>query len=326
MIEFILNRFFLLIIAIILGVFYKRFIDKYDRENELKRSQLIRHYLLNDTDIATSALPILWVHVPYELNSRSWESFNSRSSMDLNLSYIHLSISSIIRHCGRDFKICLIDDKSFHTLIPDWNTDIDRVGSPLKEKIRFLAKLKLLKYYGGMFVPQSFMCLHSLKDIMYEGLTNNRPFVTDKINDTLNNGHYIACTDIMGSLKNDPVIDELIQRNELLISKDYTSESDIMGTNEDTLNNMIVASKINIIDSKHFGRKDVHGKPIMLEDLFSRDYIEFDHLHYGILIPHSMLLKRTSYNWFCKLNEEQVLTCDNILCKYFLTSYGSKKM
>ena len=326
MIEFILNRFFLLIIAIILGVFYKRFIDKYDRENELKRSQLIRHYLLNDTDIATSALPILWIHVPYELNSRSWESFNSRSSMELNLSYVHLSISSIIRHCGRDFKICLIDDKSFHTLIPDWNTELDRVGSPLKEKIRFLAKLKLLKYYGGMFVPQSFMCLHSLKDIMFKVLLNNQPFVIDKLNDTLNGGTYIASTDIIGSSKNDPVIEELIQLNELLISRDYTSTSDIIGTNEEVLSKMIIDSKINVVDSKHFGSKDVNGKPIMLEDLFSRDYIIFDELHYGILIPHSKLLKRTAYNWFCKLNEEEVLRCDNILCKYFLSSYDSKKM
>ena len=52
------------------------------------------------------------------------------------------------------------------------------------------------------------------------------------------------------------MIDELIQNNELLISKDYTCESDIMGINENVLNNMIVASKINIIDSKHFGCKD----------------------------------------------------------------------
>ena len=96
MIEFILNRFFIFIIAIILGLFYKRFIDKYEREDEIKRYELIRHYLLNETDIATSTLPILWIHVPYELNSRSWESFSSRSSMELNLSYIQLTIASII--------------------------------------------------------------------------------------------------------------------------------------------------------------------------------------------------------------------------------------
>ena len=137
MIEFILNRFYLFIITIILGVFYKRFLDKYEREDDIKRYELIRHYLLNETDIATSTLPILWIHVPYQLNSRSWISFNSRTSMELNLSYIQLCIASIIKHCGRDFKICLIDDKSFSKLIPDWNIDMDRVGSPVKEKVRF---------------------------------------------------------------------------------------------------------------------------------------------------------------------------------------------
>lgn len=326
MIEFILNRFFILIIAIIVGVFYKRFLDKYEREDEFKRSKLIRHYLLNDTDIATSALPILWVHVPYELNSRSWESFNSRSSMELNLSYIQLTISSIIRHCGRDFKICLIDDKSFHNLIPEWDTDLDRVGSPLKEKIRFLAKLKLLKYYGGMFIPDSLLCLHSLKDLMYNGLRNNTPFVIDKSNNTLNKGDYIPSTDIIGANKNDPVIEELIQSNELLISKDYTTESIITGKNEALFGDMILSSKINIVNSKHLGCKDVEDKPIMLEDLFSRDYINFDSLLYGIMIPHRELMKRNAYNWFCKLSEAEILSCDNILCKYFLTCYGSKNM
>ena len=165
MFEFIMNRFYLLIIALIVGMFYKRFLDKYEKEDEIKKYEAIRHFLLNESDIATSSLPILWIHVPYELNSRSWESFNSRSSMELNLSYIQLTIGSIIKHCGKDFKICLIDDKSFIKLIPGWVHDLDKIGSPLKEKLRFLAKLKLLKYYGGMFIPQSFLCLRSLKRI-----------------------------------------------------------------------------------------------------------------------------------------------------------------
>jgi hypothetical protein len=320
MIEFILNRFFIFIIAIILGLFYKRFIDKYEREDEIKRYELIRHYLLNETDIATSTLPILWIHVPYELNSRSWESFSSRSSMELNLSYIQLTISSIIKHCGRDFKICLIDDKSFMKLIPGWSNDLDIVGSPLKEKIRFLAKLKLLDYYGGMFVPQSFLCLKSLKDMMYEGTRNNLPFICEKSNNTLNGGDFIAGLDILGSPKNNPHMQTIIRANELLISQDYTSASTVVGKNEQLFSKMIGESKLNVIDSKHLGVKDIDEKPILLEDLFSRDYIKFDNLLYGILIPHEQLLKRTAYNWFCKLSEIEVLQCDTILCKYFLMS------
>ena len=320
MIEFILNRFYLFIITIILGVFYKRFLDKYEREDDIKRYELIRHYLLNETDIATSTLPILWIHVPYQLNSRSWISFNSRTSMELNLSYIQLCIASIIKHCGRDFKICLIDDKSFSKLIPDWNIDMDRVGSPVKEKVRFLGKLKLLKYYGGMFVPQSFLCLTSLKWMMDEGIKNNLPFICDKKNNTLNGGDFIAGTEIIGASKNNPHIDNIIRSNELLISQDNTQASNIVGKNEQLLNTMINHSKINVIDSKHIGVKDTDNRPIGLEELFSRDYIKFDSKLYGILIPHDQLIRRHAYNWFCKLSEYEVFQCDNILCKYFLMS------
>ena len=64
----------------------------------------------------------------------------------LNLSYIQLTIASIIKHCGSDFKICLIDDTSFKSLIPEWKHNLEKMGSPVKEKVRLLAKLKLVKY------------------------------------------------------------------------------------------------------------------------------------------------------------------------------------
>lgn len=322
MFEFILNRFYYLIIALIIGIFYKRFIDKYEKDDDLKRYELIRHFLLNESDIATSSLPILWIHVPYELNSRSWESFNSRSSKELNLSYIQLTISSIIKHCGNDFKICLIDDKSFVRLIPGWSHNLDYVGSPLKDKLRMLAKLKLLKYYGGMFVPQSFLCIKSLIGLYKTSFVNNLPFFSEIQNNTLNGGEFITGMDIMGSDKNNTHIDELIQKNELLISNDYTSASNIIGKNEQTLVDMANNSKINVIDSKFIGTKDIDNNCITVDHLFSRDYIKFDNNLYGINIPHDNLMKRHSYNWFCKLTESEILSCDTILCKYILMAHS----
>tara|TARA_B100001027_G_scaffold214450_1_gene186697 strand:+ start:841 stop:1815 length:975 start_codon:yes stop_codon:yes gene_type:complete len=322
MFEFILNRFYYLIIALIIGIFYKRFIDKYEKDDDLKRYELIRHFLLNESDIATSSLPILWIHVPYELNSRSWESFNSRSSKELNLSYIQLTISSIIKHCGNDFKICLIDDKSFVRLIPGWSHNLDYVGSPLKDKLRMLAKLKLLKYYGGMFVPQSFLCIKSLIGLYKTSFVNNLPFFSEIQNNTLNGGEFITGMDIMGSDKNNTHIDELIQKNELLISNDYTSASNIIGKNEQTLVDMANNSKINVIDSKFIGTKDIDSNCITVDHLFSRDYIKFDNNLYGINIPHDNLMKRHNYNWFCKLTESEIFSCDTILCKYILMAHS----
>ena len=49
--------------------------------------------------------PKLWIHSKYVRNSRVWKSFRSRSSLDLNQPYIHLTIKSIIYHCGNEYSV-----------------------------------------------------------------------------------------------------------------------------------------------------------------------------------------------------------------------------
>ena len=105
----------MLIIIMVLGFLYRRFMDKYDNE-ELQNYEKIKKYLLNDSSIAKSKKPVLWIHIPYELNSRSWDSFYSRTNTNLNLPFINLTIQSVIEQCGKSFKICLIDDLSFKNL------------------------------------------------------------------------------------------------------------------------------------------------------------------------------------------------------------------
>ena len=73
-----------------------------------------------------------------------------------------LTIKSLIDKCGKDFNILLIDDESFMKLIPGWNIDLNKIGDPIKGKIRRLALARILKYYGGMIVPSSFVCFFRL--------------------------------------------------------------------------------------------------------------------------------------------------------------------
>ena len=75
-------------------------------------------YLLDDDTLGKSKKPILWIHVPYEYNSRNWLSFGSRSAFDLNQPYLYLTVKTIIKNCDESFKIVMIDDGSFEKLIP----------------------------------------------------------------------------------------------------------------------------------------------------------------------------------------------------------------
>ena len=107
-----INYICYLIIFVAFGFIYRRYMDKYDMLNSEKEEILIQKYLLTDNKFKNNK-PFLWIHVPYEINSRSWESFKSRQNTNLNLPYMYLTIKSIIKHCGDSFNICLIDDK-FH--------------------------------------------------------------------------------------------------------------------------------------------------------------------------------------------------------------------
>ena len=74
-----------------------------------------------------------------------------------------------------------------------------------------------------------------------------------------------------------------------------------------------------LVDGKYIGVKDKNNDPILLETLFSRRFNNFCGNMVGLNIPESELLKRTNYNWFCKLNKYEVINCDNILGNLFKT-------
>ena len=117
----------LMLILMGVGTIYKRYMDKYDMDNETNEYKLRRKYLLNNSSITKEKKPIIWIHIPYEYNSRKWESFYSRGSMDLNQPYQTLTIRSIIDH-NPDFHVCLIDDSTFKNLLPGWVIDISIAG------------------------------------------------------------------------------------------------------------------------------------------------------------------------------------------------------
>ena len=56
----------------------------------------IHQYLLSETSLAKNKKPIIWIHVPYEYNSRNWSDFGARSSFELNQPYLYLTIEIII--------------------------------------------------------------------------------------------------------------------------------------------------------------------------------------------------------------------------------------
>ena len=151
----------LILILVVLALLWLKSIDSNNPSN-VNTYEKIKLYIVNNNESQLeNKKAIIWVWIPYHYNSRKWSSFYSRSSTDLNLPFINLTIESIIKH-NPNYHICLIDDMSFNTLIENWNIDLEQIPDPIKKNVRYLAQLKILETYGGIMIPSYFLCCKNI--------------------------------------------------------------------------------------------------------------------------------------------------------------------
>jgi hypothetical protein len=189
------------------------------------------------------------------------------------------------------------------------------LSEPIKCKMRELAKANILKKYGGMFIPPSFICYKDPIDIYYHMINNNKMFVGEFINNTLSSEYYqyLPNSKIIGSNKNNEFLNNYINYLENSISNDYTSESIFLGDVNNWLDENIKNGNINILQGELIGVKDINNNPVTIEQLFSNNYVEFNPKFYGVYIPNNEIIIRNNYNWFSKLSSEQSVKVENLL-------------
>jgi len=314
------NLFILFFILIVLGFLYKRFEDKRIMEEKNHSYEVIQEYLLDDVTLGKSKKPILWIHVPYEYNSRKWLSFGSRSSFDLNQPYLYLTVKSIIKQCEESFTICIIDDNAFHRLIPGWNINMTSITDPILSNMRTLGLMKLLYIYGGLICPISFVCIKDLIGLYNKGIRGNKMFLCETIdrNITSTDFDFYPNLSFCGAPKECPTVMELCDFMQRIISHDYTAESVFLGDFNRWCEKQIKHHKINLIDGMDIGTKTIEDNPILLDHLMSNHYLDVYQGTYGILIPANEILNRVKYEWFARLSAKQVMQSETIIGNYIL--------
>jgi glycosyltransferase involved in cell wall biosynthesis len=308
----------------VLGILYKKFEDKRLKEEDEYSYQAIQKYLLDDETLAKSKKPILWIHIPYEYNSRKWQSFGSRSSYELNQPYLYLTVRSIINHCDNDFTICIIDDNSFKKLMPEWNVNMDIVSDPILSNVRKLGLMKLLYKYGGLMCPVSFLCIKDLIGLYSKGTRSDKMFVCETVDRNITSTTFDFYPNLMfcGAPKECEMVKSLIDFISRTISSDYTAESVFLGEFNRWINKRIENGQINMINGIEIGTKTPHNKTILVDDLLSNSNLDIYKNAYGILIPAREILTRRNYEWFSRLSVKQVLQSNTILGNYMLANTG----
>ena len=321
------NLFILFFILIVLGVLYKRFEDKMSREESSDIHESIQKYLLDDDTLGKSKKPILWIHVPYEYNSRNWLSFGSRSSFDLNQPYLYLTVRSIIKNCDKSFTICIIDDTSFKRLIPGWNINMTSISDPILSNMRMLGMMKLLYIYGGMHCPISFLCLKDLNELYIKGTRGEKMFVCETVdrNVTSTDVDFYPNLSFCGAPKECETVRELCNFIQRTASHDYTADTKFLGEFDKWSKERIHSGKINMIEGVEIGTKTVDEKQIIVDDLMSNHYLDLYQGTYGILIPSEEILNRKKFEWFARMSPKQVMESDTIIGNYILLSQTEEK-
>ena len=313
------------IVFIVLSSIYKNLKLDENKNTSKYYYKMVNTYLLNGNNLGTNK-PYLWIHLHCDntitpaVNSRHWLNFGSRATTEINQPYQYLTIKSIIDKCGNDFNICLIDDKSFKKIIPDWSIDLDIVANPIKTHIRQLALCSLLNIYGGILLPSSFICLNNLKELYENNMRENKMFVGEFINrsENTNFNNLLPSTHFMGCNAGNVQMKEFIEYLEVLNSNDFTAEQDFLGKTNNWLLNAGQQDKINIINGRYIGTRKDCGKPVCVDELVGSSFIKFNCDAVGIYIPWNEIINRTSLQWFSRLSPQQVLESDTIIGKHLL--------
>ena len=322
----ITNVLILLFFLIVLGVLYRRFEDKRMRQENQTNYDAIQQYLLDDVTLGKSKKPILWIHVPYEYNSRNWLSFGSRSSLDLNQPYLYLTIRSIIHHCKDSFTICIFDDNSFHKLMPEWNIDLTKISDPILCNMRLFGTMKLLYKYGGMLCPISFLCMKDLIGIYTKGTVQGKMFVCEAVNNnyTSDRENFYPTISFCGAPKECKKVSEFCDYLQIIHSNDHTAETKFIGLHDAWCMKQIQQGNLYLVSGVEIGTKSIDETPIRLDDLMSNHYLNLYKDCYGILIPAKELLQRMQYGWFVRSSTKQVMESDTIIGNYLLISIGNQ--
>ncbi len=307
------------IVLSLIGFLYRRYTEHQESKSRVADKKWIREYLMEENN-----KPILWLFVDHKYNARKWSSFFSRGNFDVNIPLMDLTTDSIVKKNHEDFHVCFIDDHSFKELLPGWSIDLSKVGSPMKDKIRYRGIISLLHEYGGLLVPTSFLCMKSLKPIHDACVRDKKPLVAENQNFYDYTGKEPSMIDgkFMCANKGCQVLQEYKEYLARVISDDYTDESVFLNDFNRWLSLRMRDGRITPLDGRLVGTKNQEGELLSLSVWNGSESLELVHHKnlFGIWIPIEQLLRYKDKQALCYLSQGELLNSKSqlALSKYLI--------
>lgn len=150
---------------------------------------------------------------------------------------------------------------------------------------------------------------------------NAEMFVVENMDRDITSSDYLFAPDIsfMGAKKNAPILHDFIDFVQRTISADTTDQIQFLGEFSRWCKHRIHKQQIKLIDAKLIGVKTMENRPVLVEDWLGEHFVELYPDMFGIYIPIQEIMKRTKYQWFVRLSQQQLLEATDLtLCKYIL--------
>ena len=308
----LLNYFAVFVFVSVVGYLYNKWDFKNKENDVINEYDLVNKFLLGNLD---KSKPYLWIYVS---DTHKPVYYKSEVSEYIKSFYIELCVRSIIKHCGDSFNVVLINDDSINKLIQDWSINMNILDDPIKYNVRQLAISKILLKYGGLVVPETFICKKNLIDL-YNNYCKKTFFVFEKY-DFKNSNLYVKynCSNkFMGSCKSNESLNGYIRHLEYILSTDNTCNSAFEDNINKYLDDLSKRGEVILLNGKLIGIKDQNDEFISIEDLFSDKYIDFSDA-YGICLMNDEIKKRTKYNWLLDANINSLKESNLHICKELL--------
>ena len=178
--------------------------------------------------------------------------------------------------------------------------------------------------YGGMLIPNSMIVLKDLNELRSELLTSNKLLAGEFLtrNNISSKSQFFPSHKLLCCNKNNDVIFNLINKMQVLISKDNTADMDFTGELDREIYKECIRGNVQLIDGKALGVKTNDNEVILIDDLVGNSYLDINSDFHGLYIPSDELLKRTKLNWFVRLERSEILRSNTNIGKYLLLSLG----
>ena len=288
------NRIYDLLPILIISFLFRKYAAPYLVSDE---RELVKKFLYNDN--YSNVKPYLWIYIPQDENSRQWQTFNERKTTNLNTPYIEYTLKTIISNNQDFFNICIISDDNLISLIPEWHYEMYALSGQKKERIRELAKQKILYHYGGLFVPPSLLCLKSLRSLYVFSDENAFKIKCDKYES------------IYGSKKYSKPVENYIKELE-----EHVRDTSIEVEFNDSMNS--AGDKYFMeVDNKFFGIKDKNDKLIDINTLLGDSVVNFAENILGIYLPRVEIENSIKYGWFQHESVSNIRVSSIYISKYF---------